>query len=262
MQHLTIRPIPAFSDNYIWCLHDTRIAVVVDPGDATPVRAFMADHSLSLAGILVTHHHWDHVNGINRLLEEWPGIPVWGPANETIPARTIPLSGGEAFTLPLGVNIQVIPVPGHTLGHIAYFVADYGHLGPVLLCGDTLFSSGCGRLFEGTPQQMYQSLCQLAALPAETGVYCTHEYTESNLRFATAVEPGNPAIADRAREVKDLRVKGKPSLPSRIGLELQVNPFLRVSHPDVIAAVARNCGVNPVNTEDTFAKLREWKDRF
>lgn len=262
MQRLTITPIPAFSDNYIWCLHDTRIAIVVDPGDAAPVKAFMADHALTLAGILVTHHHWDHVNGINSLLDEWPGIPVWGPASETIPARTTALAGGETLTLPLGIKVQVIPVPGHTLGHIAYFAASCGEIGPVLLCGDTLFSSGCGRLFEGTPEQMHHSLSQLAALPPETGVYCTHEYTESNLRFASAVEPGNPAIAARVSDVNALRAEGKPSLPSSIGLELQVNPFLRVSHPDVMAAVARNCGTNPASAGDTFAKLRQWKDRF
>lgn len=262
MPDLAITPIPAFNDNYIWCLHDTRSAIVVDPGDAAPVQAFLASQGLSLAGILVTHHHWDHVNGINALVQEWPGVAVWGPAAESIPARTNPLQGGDSLTLPLGIRLEVIDVPGHTLGHIAYYAARYDTLGPVLLCGDTLFSSGCGRLFEGTPEQMHHSLGQLAALPSETRVYCTHEYTESNLRFAAAVEPDNAAIAARCTEVQALRAAGKPSLPSTIGLELQVNPFLRVHEPAVIAAVSRNCGTHPSGDLDTFAKLRQWKDRF
>lgn len=258
----TITPIPAFVDNYIWALHDAAVAVVVDPGDARPVQAFLASQGLKLAGILVTHHHWDHVNGIEALLAEWPGIPVWGPAQETIPQRSHALSQGDSLTLPLGVRLEVMELPGHTLGHIGYFCADLAGSGPVVFCGDTLFSSGCGRLFEGTPEQMYDSLSRLAALPAQTRVCCTHEYTRANLAFAAAVEPDNAAISARIQQVDSLRAQGKPSLPSTLALELQVNPFLRSSDPTVISAVSQNCGVSPADSVDTFAKLRLWKDRF
>lgn len=262
MQALAITPIPAFSDNYIWCIHDNRLAIAVDPGDAKPVQTFLQQRGLALAGILVTHHHWDHVTGIAPLTAQWPGIPVWGPANETIPGRTVALHGGDSITLPLGLRLQALDLPGHTLGHIGYFGADCLGLGPVLLCGDTLFSSGCGRLFEGTAEQMHTSLSLLAALPEATRVYCTHEYTQSNLRFASEVEPANTAIQARASEVNQLRQAGEPTLPTSIHLELQVNPFLRVREQAVIDAVVRNCGVHPADDTDTFAKLRLWKDRF
>ena len=188
-----------------------------------------------------------------------PGV---GPAQETIPHRTQALRQGDTVTLPLGVRLSVLDLPGHTLGHIGYFFEDFAGLGPVVLCGDTLFSSGCGRLFEGTPEQMHASLGLLARLPAQTRIYCTHEYTLSNLKFAVTVEPGNSAVADRVRQVEQLRAAGQPSLPSTLGLELQVNPFLRTDQPTVIQAVAQNCGLSPAGPTDTFARLRAWKDRF
>lgn len=262
MHSLAITPIPAFVDNYIWALHDQRVAVVVDPGDAKPVQAFLEQHNLALAGILVTHHHWDHINGIVALTEEWPGIPVWGPARENIPGRTLALQQDDVITLPIGVRLSVLDLPGHTLGHIGYFCADFDGSGPLVLCGDTLFSSGCGRLFEGTPEQMHASLGLLARLPAETRICCTHEYTLSNLKFAAAVEPGNRAVTERIRQVEALRASAQPSLPSTLALERQVNPFLRTDEPAVIQAVTQNCGLSPAGSADTFAKLRSWKDRF
>ncbi len=261
MSSLTIHPIPAFNDNYIWCLQDGRQAVVVDPGDAAPVRRYLQDHQLQLAGILVTHHHWDHVNGIADLLAEAPSIPVWGPANEAIPALSQRLRQDDQVTLPTGQTLTVLDVPGHTSGHIAYYCADPGG-DPVLFCGDTLFSSGCGRLFEGTAEQMFNSLGLLRRLPAATRVCCTHEYTLSNLKFAQAVEPENRAVQERQHQVEQLRAQGRPSLPSTLELELQVNPFLRTDQPAVVDAVARNCGSRPASEVQTFARLRAWKDQF
>ena len=257
-----ITPIPAFVDNYIWTLHDGGVAVVVDPGDAKPVQAFLEQHDLSLAGILVTHHHPDHINGIATLAADWPGIPVWGPARENIPLRTHALKQGDTLTLPLGVRLEVLDLPGRTLGHIGYYCADFAGTGPVVFCGDTLFSSGCGRLFEGTAEQLHASLGLLAELPAQTRICCTHEYTRANLAFAAAVEPDNAAVSERIRQVDSLRAEGKPSLPSTLALERQVNPFLRVREPAVIQSVTQNCGLIPAGPEDTFAKLRSWKDRF
>ena len=262
MQTLAITPIPAFIDNYIWCLHDQRLAVIVDPGDAAPVQAFLEQNGLDLGGILVTHHHWDHINGIQTLTDQWPGIPVWGPAGETIPCRTDALSQGDHVMLPIGVKLEVLDLPGHTLGHIGYYCAAFGALGPVVFCGDTLFSSGCGRLFEGTPEQMHNSLSLLANLPAATKVYCTHEYTLSNLKFALTVEPDNHEVRKRVEQVEGLRQTGLPSLPTSIALEKAVNPFIRVDNVSVKQAVGQNCGVYPEGDLDTFAKLRLWKDRF
>jgi len=258
---LTLHPIPAFTDNYIWCLHDNKIAYVVDPGQAEPVQDYLKDRALTLKGILVTHHHWDHVSGIEALLAEHPTASVWGPAQETIPGRTLAVVEGDAIDLEWDIRLQVFEVPGHTLGHIAYYAATTP-LGPLLFCGDTLFSSGCGRLFEGTPQQMYRSLQKLASLPGETLVCCTHEYTSSNLAFALAVEPENAAIQQRLEQVRQLRDQNLPSLPSTITLELNVNPFLRVESPDVLNSLQRKYGELPANAVASFAKLRQWKDNF
>ncbi len=262
MQTLAISAIPAFVDNYIWCLHDERLAIVVDPGDAGPVQAFLEQHRLDLGGILVTHHHWDHVNGITTLTEQWPGIPVWGPATEQIPGRTEALRHGDQVMLPIGAKLDVLGLPGHTLGHIGYYCDHFGSQGPIVLCGDTLFSSGCGRLFEGTPEQMHTSLSLLASLPPKTGVFCTHEYTQANLKFAMVVEPENADIQSRNGQVIKLREYGIPTLPTTIELEQAVNPFIRVNKPSVRDSVAQNCGVCPAGDLDTFAKLRQWKDRF
>ena len=258
---LTLHPIPAFTDNYIWCLHDNESAYVVDPGQADPVMDYLHDRSLILKGILITHHHWDHVSGIEALLQEYPGIPVWGPALETIPGRTQSLTEGDSVELSWGIQFSVFEVPGHTLGHIAYY-GENTPVGNLLFCGDTLFSSGCGRLFEGTPEQMHQSLQNLAALPVDTKVCCTHEYTTSNLAFAQAVEPYNQDIQDRVAQVSALREQNLPSLPSTLALELLVNPFLRVTESTVLQSLQEKCGKRPANEVESFAKLREWKDNF
>lgn len=251
-------PLPAFDDNYLWLLHDGRQALVVDPGDAAVVQAALQRHSLSLQAILVTHHHGDHTGGVARLHQD-TGAPVYGPARETIPAPFQPLADGQQLRL-LGVDWQVMDVPGHTAGHIAYFAPDVGGA-PLLFCGDTLFSGGCGRIFEGTPEQMLASLDALAALPPNTRVCAAHEYTLSNLRFAAAAEPDNPALADYTRQCEQLRAQGLPTLPSTIATERAINPFLRSREPAIIQAVQTR---QPDAQDEVavFAALRAWKNEF
>lgn len=251
--------LPAFSDNYIWMLHDDHQAIVVDPGDAAPVLAALDARGLALAAILVTHHHPDHVGGLAALRGRLQG-PVYGPAREAIPAPFSPLADGDTASA-LGLDFQVIDVPGHTAGHIAYFLPALAGQAPLLFCGDTLFSGGCGRLFEGTPAQMHQSLGRLAALPGATRVCCAHEYTESNLRFAQAVEPANAALADYTAACRQLRAKGEPTLPSSIATERAINPFLRCDAPDVVHA-ARAQGAADGSGVAVLGALREWKNRF
>lgn len=250
--------IPAFTDNYIWMLHDGSQAIVVDPGDSAPVIDALASNSLTLAGILVTHHHGDHVGGLQGLRSFLNG-PVFGPARENIPGSFTPLRDGDAVEL-LGLHFDVIDVPGHTAGHIAFYTADTRER-PTLFCGDTLFSGGCGRLFEGTPAQMYRSLSRLATLPGDTRVCCAHEYTLSNLKFARAVEPHNGDLAAYARRCETLREHGTPTLPSSIGEERLINPFLRCGEPAVIAA-ARAHGAASDDGPDVFTALRQWKNDF
>ena len=257
---LKIDALPAFSDNYIWLLQDTQRqrCAAVDPGDAAPVQAWLAAHpGWQLTDILVTHHHHDHVGGVQQLKAQH-GARVYGPAAEKIPALDQGLADGQRIRV-LDHELEVIEVPGHTLGHIAYFheAADT----PWLLSGDTLFAAGCGRLFEGTAAQMHASLQRLAALPARTLVYCTHEYTLSNLRFAQAVEPGNREIAERFEHVTRLRDAGQITLPSDLLTERATNPFLRCSEPAVIAA-CQHQGHQGENPEGVFAALRAWKDNF
>ncbi|HMN57063.1 MAG: hydroxyacylglutathione hydrolase [Burkholderiales bacterium] len=250
--------LPAFEDNYLWLLHDGARALVVDPGDAQPVQAALDRLGLQLQGILVTHHHGDHTGGV-AALRAATGASVYGPARERIPEPFEPLRGGQGVTV-LGVDWQVIDVPSHTAGHIAYFAADVDGA-PLLFCGDTLFSGGCGRLFEGTPAQMLASLDTLAALPAATRVCCAHEYTLANLRFAIAVEPGNRALADYTRRCEQRRAQGLPTLPSDIGTERAINPFLRSRQPAVVQAVRAH---TPSAHDEVavFAALREWKNTF
>lgn len=237
-------------------LHNGREAVVVDPGDATPVMAELDRAHVQLAGILVTHKHPDHVGGLARLLAHprAVGAKVWGPATEPMPVPVTPVQDGDRISV-LDLDIQVIAVPGHTLGHLAFFT------GSVLFCGDTLFSGGCGRLFEGTPAQMHASLSRLAALPATTRVCCAHEYTLANLRFARAVEPHSLALVAHEAECQSLRERGLPTLPSTLGQERMINPYLRCDQPEVIAsAVARGAdGRDPVSV---LATIRQWKDNF
>jgi hydroxyacylglutathione hydrolase len=250
--------LPAFADNYIWMLHDGASALVVDPGDSAPVLEALDRFGLSLAGILVTHHHADHVGGVTALRPRLKG-PVWGPAHETIPTPFVPLSEGDQFQV-LGLRFSVLDVPGHTAGHIAYVQEDAGPA-PLLFCGDTLFSVGCGRFLEGTPAQMHASLAKLAALPSGTRVCCTHEYTLANLRFAAAVEPDNLARADHEARCLRLRADKLPTLPSTLALELEINPFLRCSAPGVVAA-AQAEGAQAEDEVSVLAALREWKNRF
>jgi hydroxyacylglutathione hydrolase len=254
---VNVFPIKAFNDNYIWCIHNQTHCVVVDPGDAAPVLAYCQDNQLTLSAIIITHHHWDHTGGIDELLACFPNIPVYGPQNKDIKQITTRLSEGDDLELAnLGVNFSVLEVPGHTLDHIAY----YGDIG--LFCGDTLFSAGCGRLFEGSPQQMFDSLAKLTALPADTAVYCTHEYTMANIAFAEAVEPNNQALMAYKHWAKQQRENNTATLPSSIQKELAVNPFLRCHSAELASNVSQNMGTTLMSEQATFASLRSWKDNF
>lgn len=256
---IQIDALPAFNDNYIWLLQDTdtRRCAVVDPGDAAPVQAWLEAHpEWQLSDILITHHHFDHVGGVETL-KSATGARVAGPAAENIPARDLDLNDNDEIDV-LGLRFQIMAVPGHTLGHIAYYHGEQN----LLFCGDTLFAGGCGRLFEGTPLQMHQSLSRLAALPAHTKVYCTHEYTLSNLRFAHAVEPDNARLSERLAEVTRWREEGRISLPSNIELELATNPFLRAGVPSIVAATNGRDDRQSNEPSAVFASLRAWKDKF
>jgi len=251
-------PLPAFTDNYIWMLHDGQTALVVDPGDAQPVLAYLQREGLQLQSILVTHHHADHTGGVDEL-RQTTGAQVFGPASEAIPEPLQRLRGGEHVNT-LGLRFEVIDVPGHTAGHIAYYCAAMDGA-PLLFCGDTLFSGGCGRLFEGTPQQMLDSLDRLAALPDTTRVCCTHEYTLSNLKFACAVEPGNADLLQYQRDCQQLREQGLPTLPSSVAMERKINPFLRSRVPEIVAAVTAH-DPDMVQHAGAFATLRQWKNDY
>ncbi|MGQ0697309.1 MAG: hydroxyacylglutathione hydrolase [Panacagrimonas sp.] len=255
-------PIPAFADNYLWLLVRGTDAVVVDPGDAAPVEATLAQRGLNLVAILVTHHHPDHIGGLAQLLAQ-RSIPVYGPRREnaTIRHLTEQLDDGDHVEV-LGQRFEVIDVPGHTSGHIAYFCAATDLQSPLLLCGDTLFSGGCGRLFEGTAAQMHRSLSRLAALPGATQLFCTHEYTTSNLLFAKTVEPDNMALSEYLQRVRELRSANTPTLPSSIDLELRINPFLRADQPGVRTAAVTHAGHELADDVEVFAVLRAWKDGF
>lgn len=256
IRKMNIIPVSAFRDNYIWLLHNGKQAAVVDPGDAAPVQHFLNAHGLSLCAILITHHHADHTGGIQALTQTCP-VPVFGPAAEAIAGVTHPLTEGDTACVPeLALELQVISVPAHTAGHIAYYDQD------VLFCGDTLFSAGCGRLFEGTPAQLQQALSKIVALGDDIQVYCTHEYTLSNLAFARAAEPDNPTRDQYAQHCEALRADNLPTLPTSIGLERQINPFLRTRCSTVIDQVAAHSGKRPRNDLECLTALRAWKDVF
>ncbi|MDX1655355.1 MAG: hydroxyacylglutathione hydrolase [Candidatus Competibacteraceae bacterium] len=254
---LKVTPVGAFKDNYIWLIRDKaqRYTAIVDPGDAAPVLRALEVEDLTPAAILITHHHADHVGGVSRLKENFPDLPVFGPAGESIPAIDHRLREGDEIEVPrLGSKFRVLDVPGHTAGHIAY----YGE--GALFCGDTVFAGGCGRLFEGTPQQMHRSLSKLAALPGDTLVYCAHEYTLDNLAFALWVEPDNPDLKARQRQAKDLRAREVPTVPSRLAEELRTNPFFRFDEPTVVNAASQHAGRELAPGAAVFAEVRHWKD--
>lgn len=260
---MEITALPAFSDNYIWALRHRNCVAIVDPGAAAPVLDYLQSTGSTLCAILITHHHADHIGGVNELLRH-AKVPVYGPAAEQakITMLTHALREGDSISIPeLELELCILDVGGHTLGHIAY-LGDIDDQ-PVLFCGDTLFAGGCGRLFEGTPQQMFSSLGKLAILPADTRVYCAHEYTQSNLKFALAVEPGNHALQQRALEVSQLRSEQRPTVPSLLGTELATNPFLRWHAPEVLAAARKFSGNDTLQDPvGIFSAIREWKNVF
>ncbi len=253
---LTIIPIPALKDNYIWTLHDQHHAVVVDPGDAAPVLAYLNAHQLKLTAILCTHHHNDHTGGVLELVQVY-NVPVYGPQHEDIPCISHALSAGDVVELAeLNIKLDVLDIPGHTRGHIA-FVGEGG-----VFCGDTLFGCGCGKIFEGTAAQLFHALQQLVNLPDETRVYCGHEYTEANIRFALACEPDNAKLKQRQADAHALRAAGLPTLPSTIALEKSTNPFLRCAEPDIIVTAQRMADIDQTDEISVFTALRSWKDHF
>lgn len=252
----TISPIPVFKDNYVWTLVNdkNKEALVVDPGDAVPVQHFLEKRELNLIGILLTHHHWDHTNGMKDLKKHYQ-CPVVGSDNIVgITENAEDKKKINFSTFP--ISFQVLSIPGHTIGHVAY----YG--GGMLFSGDTLFAAGCGRLFEGTPNEMYHSLQKLASLPQETKLYCGHEYTLKNLAFACEVEPGNKQIKERIKKVEALIHANQPSLPSTLAEELETNPFLRCESDELRKHVAKFAGLPLNDSVETFAWLRKWKDQF
>ena len=253
---MEIHAVAAFRDNYIWVLEDGTHAVAVDPGDDEPVRQFLQRTGLELSAVLATHHHADHVGGLVGLAAEWR-CPTFGPAHEKVAGLDRRLEEGDRFTVPgLDIALETFDIPGHTAGHIALFGAG------LLFCGDTLFACGCGRLFEGTPEQMVDSLGKLARLPGATRVYCGHEYTLANIRFAEAVEPGNRELGERKRREAAKRERGEPTLPSTIAEERATNPFLRCTEPEVIASAERHAGRKLKTTVEVFAEIRQWKNSF
>lgn len=255
-----IEALPAFDDNYIWLVHRDGEAVVVDPGLAAPVRERLAAAGLRLRAILLTHHHNDHVGGVAELVAA-TGATVYGPARETLPHCDVRLQDGDEVRIEeLGLVLKVIDVPGHTAGHIAYAGEAGGR--PVVFCGDTLFSGGCGRLFEGTPAQMHRSLSRLSALPPATLVYAAHEYTLSNLRWARAVDPENQALAGWQSAAETLRARGRPTLPAALGVEQAINPFLRTGDAAIRRAASAHVGQVLDDEIAVFAALREWKNGY
>ncbi|MES9992918.1 MAG: hydroxyacylglutathione hydrolase [Candidatus Thiodiazotropha sp.] len=255
---IEITGVDAFEDNYIWMVKNpsSSLAVAVDPGDETPVLEWLQNNGCRLSAILITHHHYDHVGGIAELRQAYPEIAVYGPGNETIRGLTHPLREGERPQIAgLEAELQVLEVPGHTAGHIAYFGEG------ALFCGDTLFAAGCGRVFGGTFEQLSDSLQRIAALPGDTRVYCAHEYTLANLGFAQWVEPQNSDLATRVGREREKREAGSPTVPSLLSEELLTNPFLRTTEESVVKAAENASGRSLASPREVFTALRQWKDR-
>lgn len=249
-------PVRAFTDNYIWTLRDASHAIVVDPGDAKPVLDYLAAEKLELAAIVITHHHNDHIGGVKEMIKG-RDIPVYSPHDPRVPDATQRLREGESITLPhFGITLTVLEVPGHTSSHIAYYGDD------MLFCGDTLFAAGCGRLFEGTPAQMHDSLSKFMRLPDHTRVYCAHEYTLANIRFARAADPGNTALTDWDARARAMREVDRPTVPTTIGLERSANPFVRCAEAGVVATASQRAGKPLTDPVSVLATLREWKNNF
>lgn len=257
MLHIT--PIPAFQDNYIWALGVGDKVWLVDPGDSEAAQQWLNSHSKQLQGLLITHHHADHTGGITELQQHWPGLQVFGPGS--IKGITEPVSGGQTLALG-GLSLRIYAVPAHTLDHIAYYLEPADDHPGALFCGDTLFAAGCGRLFEGTPDQLAAAMATFAALPPATLVCCAHEYTLANLAFALAAEPDNPAINERLQRARCQREAGLPTLPSTLADELASNPFMRAHEPAIQHQVNAMTGADAQNALETLAALRRWKDNF
>ncbi len=256
MNPIEVIPLRAFSDNYIWTLRDSSHAAVVDPGDAQPVLDYLRAERLELVAIINTHHHADHVGGNAELLKHYR-VPVYGPHDERIREVTHRLGDGEKITLPhFGIEFEVFEIPGHTRTHIAF------HGGNMLFSGDTLFAVGCGKLFEGTPQQMFDSLLRLMQLPDDSRVYCGHEYTLSNIRFARAADPDNDALRELEAKASKLREQGQPTLPSSIGQERATNPFVRCHEPALVRSASAHAGKTLSTPVAVLAAIREWKNQF
>ena len=253
---INIEPIEAFSDNYIWLLTTNEGSIVIDPGESENLLKILKENNLNLKAILITHHHFDHTGGIDEILSE-KSIDVYGP-NNNIDSINIRVANESKINL-LGIEFEIIEIPGHTLDHIAYYSENNGH--PILFCGDTLFAGGCGRVFEGTFEQMHDSLSILKNLPLNTRIYCGHEYTESNLKFAKSVEPLNERMVSRYNDVIELRKQGIPTLPTTIKLELETNPFFRVDLEEIQETISKKFNTSK-NEKDIFSALRQWKDNF
>ena len=255
---IKIEPIKAFSDNYIWLVTTNEGLLVVDPGDAAPVESYLKDNNMSLSNILITHHHFDHTGGVKRLSETNNNLDVYGPTNSIFDGINKELKDGDKINI-LGIDFSIIEVPGHTLDHIAFFAENDGN--PFLFCGDTLFAGGCGRIFEGTYEQMFESLSKLSELPLNTKVYCGHEYTLSNLSFALKVDKSNNILQVRYTDCVEARNNDIPTIPSTLELEMQTNPFLRHDQKDIQECIMqKNDYLEDPNNMEIFKALREWKD--
>jgi hydroxyacylglutathione hydrolase len=251
--NIQISPISFLSDNYAWALHDGKNAIIVDPGEAPPIRNFLKNENLGLSHILITHHHADHCGGAAELKKEFQECTSIGPHDSRLKVCDDPVRGGEKRTIS-DLSMNIIGAPGHTKTHVLFYFPTVR----ALFTGDTLFSAGCGRLFEGSPEKMHQTLTICAKLPDDTHLYCGHEYTEENLAFALTVDPNNTAIVNRIAEEKNLLKQGLASVPSTVAMEKTYNPFLRVAD----LAIRNKLAMESASDVEVFARLREMKDRF